>query len=551
MCIARGRSSQRRDCEDYYEALRLFGSALHTLEDFLAHTNWCELAIKKLSTPEANVFCFAGAETYIPIRSGELVPPLVTGSFGGEDIYVSLFGTVDDKLCSRNSGDIQKIRASGEQNSMGGLNKLLKRLSKNDPKLKGHLNKIADAKKLGEEHKLLLKARLEKPKAPQAGDEKPPTPTEIEIEREKRRVKARAEFRETSVIDYIPDESSNPAFEIIWDIIEIRDDIVRAILEVLDKIGLKEWMDKINEIINKAVWTIIAGIVTPALDGLTSVVDKGHEDLLYVEKQTKVFTKADCSDPTHSWLAKDHFKNSLHLPAAKVAEVVVEDCVRKITAAWTNQTDPDTIINEILETLHHPYFPKEGSAIQAAMFQEMKTYWNNLGDSGKANLLSVLTLEAVHQGKNIRDIPRNPGSVGSGVGDVISDVLNFGVNIADKVLEELFDAINLALELVDDIVEGVEMVVDKAKEVVHEIGEGLDKIGQEAEKAVKDIGNGIEGAIDDVEKAAINVYDGADEVVTDIGRGIENGVTDIGSGVGEIANGIGNGVEELVTDVGK
>ncbi|KDR72337.1 hypothetical protein GALMADRAFT_29441, partial [Galerina marginata CBS 339.88] len=38
MCIARGRSSQRRDCEDYYEALRLFGSALHTLEDFLAHS---------------------------------------------------------------------------------------------------------------------------------------------------------------------------------------------------------------------------------------------------------------------------------------------------------------------------------------------------------------------------------------------------------------------------------------------------------------------------------------------------------------------------------
>ncbi|KDR69619.1 hypothetical protein GALMADRAFT_145352 [Galerina marginata CBS 339.88] len=569
ICIEKGRSSQRQDGDDYHEALRLLGSALHTLEDFLAHTNWCELVIRKLSIdmPEANVFCLAGAQTYIPTQSGELVPPLVTGTFGGEDFYVSLFGTVDEQvfalrhlfywllmaifcshLCSSNSGDLKKIRESADQSSMAGLNKLLQRLSKNNPKLKGHMDKIEEAKKLGEEHKRLLKARLEKPETPQvvAGNSLSTTDTKMD----ERRVKARSDFKETSIMDYIPDESSNPASEVVWELMEIRDDIVHAILEVLEKVGLSDWVEKVNEIINKAVWRIIAGIVSPAVDALSGAVAKGHEDLLYMDKQTAVFREATCADPTHSWAAKDHFKNALHLPAAQVAHVVVENCVKKITKAWTDGTDADSVITEILETFHHPYFPKKGSTVQEEMYQKMKTYWDGLGDGGRKSLLSVLTLEAVHEGRNVRDIPKNPGIAGDDVGDAIGSVLNFGVHAADKALEELLNAMDLALGVVDGIVGGANMVVDKAKDVAHDIGEGLEKFGKEAENVAKDIGNGIEGGINDVGKAAVSAYKGTEQVVTDIGRGVEAAATDVGNGVVGIAKDIGNGVEAAATDVG-
>jgi hypothetical protein len=45
-CIHRGRqfrSNGRK--EDEYEAYRLLGTLMHTLEDFSAHSNFCELAL--------------------------------------------------------------------------------------------------------------------------------------------------------------------------------------------------------------------------------------------------------------------------------------------------------------------------------------------------------------------------------------------------------------------------------------------------------------------------------------------------------------------------
>lgn len=46
------------DCEEMWEAFRLLGTALHTLEDLLAHSNWCELALRKMG--HKDVFCHVG-----------------------------------------------------------------------------------------------------------------------------------------------------------------------------------------------------------------------------------------------------------------------------------------------------------------------------------------------------------------------------------------------------------------------------------------------------------------------------------------------------------
>ncbi|KAK5698424.1 hypothetical protein LTS12_028501, partial [Elasticomyces elasticus] len=65
--------------EDLAEALRCLGQGLHTLEDFAAHSNYCELALREMGL--LNVFPHTGVNTEITLR-GRRVFPLVTGTFG-------------------------------------------------------------------------------------------------------------------------------------------------------------------------------------------------------------------------------------------------------------------------------------------------------------------------------------------------------------------------------------------------------------------------------------------------------------------------------------
>ena len=57
-CIEHGRRARGRECDDLWEAYRLLGTGLHTLEDLLAHSNWCEIALRKMGHSE--VFCHVG-----------------------------------------------------------------------------------------------------------------------------------------------------------------------------------------------------------------------------------------------------------------------------------------------------------------------------------------------------------------------------------------------------------------------------------------------------------------------------------------------------------
>jgi hypothetical protein len=57
-CIDHGRRANGQDGPDQYEAFRLLGQSLHTLEDLLAHSNWLEIALHKMGHNE--VFCHVG-----------------------------------------------------------------------------------------------------------------------------------------------------------------------------------------------------------------------------------------------------------------------------------------------------------------------------------------------------------------------------------------------------------------------------------------------------------------------------------------------------------
>lgn len=96
-CVRQGRKAGGQPGADLWEAYRLLGTGLHTMEDLLAHSNWCEIALRKVGYRD--VFCHVGesgtifmehitslaSDSVIVIvdSPGGPVPPLVTGTFGG------------------------------------------------------------------------------------------------------------------------------------------------------------------------------------------------------------------------------------------------------------------------------------------------------------------------------------------------------------------------------------------------------------------------------------------------------------------------------------
>jgi hypothetical protein len=79
--------------EDLAEALRCLGQGLHTLEDFGAHTNYVELALREMGFRD--VFAHTGTNTMINLHDKH-VYPLVTGTFGMVDFYHSVLGEATD-----------------------------------------------------------------------------------------------------------------------------------------------------------------------------------------------------------------------------------------------------------------------------------------------------------------------------------------------------------------------------------------------------------------------------------------------------------------------
>jgi hypothetical protein len=73
--------------------LRCLGQGLHCMEDFGAHTNYCELALRELGFRD--VFPHCGSQTGINIR-GHHIFPLVTGTFGAVDFLHSVLGEAND-----------------------------------------------------------------------------------------------------------------------------------------------------------------------------------------------------------------------------------------------------------------------------------------------------------------------------------------------------------------------------------------------------------------------------------------------------------------------
>ncbi|QRV83280.1 heterokaryon incompatibility protein Het-C protein [Ceratobasidium sp. AG-Ba] len=102
-CIQRGRLANGKEGADMWEAFRLLGTALHTIEDLLAHSNWVELGLLKMG--HSQVFCHVGDNVKVNTPRGP-APPLTTGTFGAADFVHSLLGEATDHLSSTSVADL-------------------------------------------------------------------------------------------------------------------------------------------------------------------------------------------------------------------------------------------------------------------------------------------------------------------------------------------------------------------------------------------------------------------------------------------------------------
>ncbi|MFC2173084.1 HET-C-related protein [Acidobacteriota bacterium] len=90
------------DCGRNAEGFRHLGNALHTLEDFYAHSNFIELALRKVG--------FTKVDPWVPVTSQQNRLPVVTGSFGGLDTAAVIILEIGEILEKTDPFEIKRTK---------------------------------------------------------------------------------------------------------------------------------------------------------------------------------------------------------------------------------------------------------------------------------------------------------------------------------------------------------------------------------------------------------------------------------------------------------
>ncbi|KAH8833028.1 heterokaryon incompatibility Het-C [Flagelloscypha sp. PMI_526] len=368
-----GRRAGNEEGLELFEAYRLLGTGLHTLEDLLAHSNWVEIGLRKMGYED--VFCHVGDHgkpfsslkytvaiklIYVEVlvnSPGGPIPPLVTGTFGGADFLHSLMGEATDKISQASVTDLSaKLEAAKGKDASGTL---------------GSLKDLLDSSGGGSEDEKLTSAQSLEQKS--------------------------------KAYHFNPDDVCPPDVQQnIKDLIRWRDDLMRDISRMIESIpGLSEIVEELTDALNEYVLTVLTPYVAPILSEAMGVLDEGSKTVIDSDDQYEVFNNPHASDPSHSILSKDHFGLILNEPAGKIAQIVVIHTVNLIVRAWGDDSNPDEVIDVVLEAFHHPYYTTGQSQVQNDMFSELEKWFEGLGED-QAEVLQRLTKESVREGKNKR-----------------------------------------------------------------------------------------------------------------------------------------------------
>ncbi|KAI1464041.1 Het-C-domain-containing protein [Daldinia caldariorum] len=412
-CVELARSyKQNNRKSDLYEALRLLGTGLHCLEDFLAHSNYTELALIELG--ERDVFPHVGRDTKIQIPGARHdVYPCVTGTFGGVDFLHSVTGEVSDKLTQN---EIQELEGALEENS-----------KKNDTSiLEGLIDKIPDG---------IF-----------GGDNKKQKMEEIQSNA------ANAQMENTSISPRDPEEFTQyiqQVFQQIMPAIEFHDDLMKGIGEAIEKIPiLPQIIEQLEEQLSMWTFSIMAPFVVPIIQQVKNELRTGSSEIIESSKNEQhiVFNDDECSDPTHSMLSKDHFSNILNEIAGKTASKVVYWVVPQIMEAWDDEgVDVDRLLNRIIHgVLHHPAQrdmgddgARDGRQI---MFRSVEEWWNQMDEGAKDEYRQKLSRDGVFNGENHKEGVHDSGH---GCGKPLGMHKNFaeGGSMEDRIASQAASAI--------------------------------------------------------------------------------------------------------------
>lgn len=227
-CIDMGRRARGGgSSEDLYEAYRLLGTFLHTLEDLTAHSNWCELALVKLG--HRDIFCHVGDGVRVQSPHGP-VPPLVTGTFGSDDFIHSLLGEATDHISEASVSDLNKkisaARSAPGDSTADGLRNLFGQLPGGAG---GQMSRDMDGMRAA------------------TNNNKPPDQM-----------------------------SPQELYATCWQVLTWRDGIMKSIERTIEKIpGLGSLIERITDSINRFVFTTLEPYLKPIMQAATGTLQSG------------------------------------------------------------------------------------------------------------------------------------------------------------------------------------------------------------------------------------------------------------------------------------
>jgi hypothetical protein len=238
------------------------------MEDFGAHTNYCELALRELGYRE--VFPHTGVASEINIR-GHQIYPLVTGTFGAVDFLHSVLGEATDHFTQTEVEEMDFALKGAEQAQAGygGQRGLFGPGGGVD--FAGLLAQVP-----GQGSGLAATARdLQARSAAQ----------------EHENATTRSDANSTNTFSGPPQSNFVPGMSETFDpvatakkiypILEFRDRVVKAINATIAKIpGLEALIEKISETLTVFVLSLLAPFVRPIIDAVSKSLKEGSSGVV-------------------------------------------------------------------------------------------------------------------------------------------------------------------------------------------------------------------------------------------------------------------------------
>lgn len=427
MSIEAGRKATRNnDKIMLLEAYRLLGQSLHTLEDFPAHSNYCELALIDLGYK--SVFPHVGSNVSVELN-GKTVFPIITGSFGTVDFFHSLLGAAEDGLSESPDSSLNTLEAA--------LNKTNYDTKQSAQKLKMYLaalpqevqhsatenfwenissddifykNFTVDLKNsfstTGNVNYMeisptnLVSSSKSYHKHPQCTENKSQQgPFENVIN------------ELISMGNESPEEMSSLSYQAlvknVTGVLKFQNAVMKSLNKHDRAIRLRK--RRPAQGINKVFSDFTMGVSQPYLVPIIWDLRSQLRMLAFQiedsdKKQWEVWNNPNCSSPTHSQLSKDHFGIYLNEPAGNIAKIVVAYTTPLIVQAWDNEhIDPNSVVDQVLEVFHHPAVAQ--TSVQISMKAVMSTWIES--QSNKTQVLQSLGACGVRNGANHIDSKHN------------------------------------------------------------------------------------------------------------------------------------------------